>query len=142
MRLLAFIVKALLFLLLLGPRFIAWWIDPSFEAPAGRVLQVLMLSYLIFLPVRGVALPILMGIGKPRLPAIAFLITGIVNLVLSMLLVRPFGLAGVALGLPGWLPPPFVPGSWTLVIGFVLFVAVLIAFPAGLMQALRRGRSA
>ena len=91
-------VPAGLFLLLLGPRFIAWWIDPSFEAPAGRVLQVLMLSYLIFLPVRGVALPILMGIGKPRLPAIAFLITGIVNLVLSILLVRPMGLPGVALG--------------------------------------------
>jgi O-antigen/teichoic acid export membrane protein len=91
-------VLAGLFLLMLGPRFIAWWIDPSFEAPAGRVLQVLMLSYLIFLPVRGVALPILMGLGKPRLPAIAFMIAGVVNLGLSILLVRPLGLVGVALG--------------------------------------------
>ena len=91
-------VLAGLFLLLLGPRFIAWWIDPSFEQPAGQVLQVLMLSYLIFLPVRGVALPILMGLGKPRLPAIAFLVTGVVNLGLSIALVGPYGLTGVALG--------------------------------------------
>jgi O-antigen/teichoic acid export membrane protein len=87
-----------LFLLVLGPRFIAWWIDPSFERPAGQVLQILMVSYLIFLPVRGVALPILMGLGKPGLPTIGFLAAGLVNLGLSIALARPLGLAGVALG--------------------------------------------
>src|SRR5258706_2629780 len=87
-----------LFLIVLGPRFIAWWVDPSFERPAGEVLQILMLSYLVFLPVRGVALPILMGLGKPGLPTIGFLVAGVVNLRLSIALVRPFGLAGVALG--------------------------------------------
>jgi branched-chain amino acid transport system permease protein len=46
--------------------------------------------------------------------------------------------AGVALGLIEGLTTPFVPVSWTLVIEFVLFVVVLIAFPAGLMKALRR----
>lgn len=87
-----------LFLIVLGPRFIAWWIDPTFERPAGQVLQILMVSYLIFLPVRGVALPILMGLGKPGLPTIGFLVAGVLNLGLSILLVRPLGLAGVALG--------------------------------------------
>ena len=87
-----------LFLIVLGPRFIAWWIDPSFEQPAGQVLQILMISYLIFLPVRGVALPILMGLGKPGLPTIGFLVAGLINLGLSILLARPLGLAGVALG--------------------------------------------
>ena len=87
-----------LFLLTLGPRFIGWWIGPSFEEPAGQVLQILMLSSLVFLPVRGVALPILMGLGKPRLPALAFLAAGVLNLVLSIALVGPLGLAGVALG--------------------------------------------
>lgn len=87
-----------LFLIVLGPRFIAWWVDPSFEQPAGQVLQILMLSYVIFLPVRGVALPMLMGLGKAGLPTIGFLVTGIVNLVLSIALVGPMGLAGVALG--------------------------------------------
>ncbi len=87
-----------LFLVVLGPRFIAWWVGPQFERSAGEVLQILMISYLVFLPVRGVALPILMGLGKPRLPTIGFLIAGVMNLALSILLVRPFGLAGVALG--------------------------------------------
>ena len=87
-----------LFLIVLGPRFIAWWVDPSFERPAGAVLQILMVSYLIFLPVRGVALPILMGLGKPGLPTIGFLVAGALNLGLSIALVRPLGLAGVALG--------------------------------------------
>ncbi len=87
-----------MFLIVLGPRFIAWWIDPSFEGPAGQVLQVLMLSYLVFLPVRGVALPILMGLGKPGLPALGFLVAGVVNLGLSVWLVHPMGLVGVALG--------------------------------------------
>jgi len=87
-----------LFLIVLGPRFIAWWIDPAFEKPAGQVLQILMVSYLVFLPVRGVALPILMGLGKPGLPTIGFLVAGLLNLGLSILLARPLGLAGVALG--------------------------------------------
>jgi O-antigen/teichoic acid export membrane protein len=91
-------IMAGLFLIVLGPRFIAWWIDPSFEKPAGQVLQILMVSYLVFLPVRGVALPILMGLGKPGLPTIGFLVAGLVNLGLSIALARPMGIAGVALG--------------------------------------------
>jgi O-antigen/teichoic acid export membrane protein len=87
-----------LFLIVLGPRFIAWWIGPSFERPAGAVLQILMISSLAFLPVRGVALPILMGLGKPRTPTIAFILAGLMNLGLSIALARPLGLAGVALG--------------------------------------------
>ena len=87
-----------LFLIVFGPRFIGWWIGPSFEGPAGRVLQILMVSALIFLPVRGVAQPILMGLGKPGVPTVAFLVAGVLNLALSVLLVGPFGLVGVALG--------------------------------------------
>ena len=86
------------FLIVLGPRFIAWWIDPSFERPAGQVLQILMVSYLIFLPVRGVALPILMGLGKPGLPTIGFFAAGVINLGLSIALAGPLGIAGVAIG--------------------------------------------
>jgi O-antigen/teichoic acid export membrane protein len=91
-------IMAGLFLIILGPRFIAWWIDPSFERPAGQVLQILMVSSLVFLPVRGVALPVLMGLGKPRTPTFAFLAAGLMNLVLSILFIGPLGLPGVALG--------------------------------------------
>jgi O-antigen/teichoic acid export membrane protein len=87
-----------LFLIVLGPRFIAWWIGPEFEKPAGQVLQILMVSYVVFLPVRGVALPILMGLGKAGLPTIGFLVAGLVNVGLSIVLARPLGLAGVAIG--------------------------------------------
>jgi O-antigen/teichoic acid export membrane protein len=91
-------IMAGLFLLVLGPRFIGWWIDPSYEHESGRVLQILMLSSLVFLPVRGVAVPVLMGMGKPKIPAVASFVAGLTNLGLSLLLVGPLGLTGVALG--------------------------------------------
>ena len=87
-----------LYLLVLGPEFLGWWIGPSFVEPSGRVLQVLMISFLLYLPVRGVALPILLGFGQPARPAIALLGMGVVNLVLSIALVGSMGIFGVALG--------------------------------------------
>ena len=87
-----------LFLIVLGPRFVAWWIGPEFEGPSGVVLQILMASSLIFLPIRGVAQPLLMGLGKPRAVTFGFLATGIANLAISMALARPWGLVGVAIG--------------------------------------------
>jgi O-antigen/teichoic acid export membrane protein len=87
-----------LFLLVLGPRFIGWWIDPAYERDAGMVLQILTMSSLVFLPIRGVAVPVLMGMGKPKVPAVATFVAGLVNLALSLLLVGPLGLVGVALG--------------------------------------------
>jgi O-antigen/teichoic acid export membrane protein len=87
-----------LFLIVLGPRFVAWWIGPEFEGPSGVVLQILMVSSLVFLPIRGVAQPLMMGLGKPRAVTLAFLAAGIANLVLSMIMARPWGLAGVAMG--------------------------------------------
>jgi O-antigen/teichoic acid export membrane protein len=91
-------ILAGLFLIVLGPSFIGRWIDPSFEQPAGQVLQILMLSSFLFLHARGVAQPILTGLGKPKAPTIAFLAAGVLNLVLSVTLARPLGLVGVALG--------------------------------------------
>ena len=46
--------------------------------------------------------------------------------------------AGLALGLFEGLATPFMPVSWTLVIEFILFVIVLIAFPGGLISIGRR----
>jgi len=53
---------------------------------------------------------------------------------------NPIGalMGGIALGLLEGAVTPFVPVSWTLVIEFVLFVLVLIAFPAGIFRS-RRG---
>ena len=51
---------------------------------------------------------------------------------------NPLGalIAGVALGLLEGLATPFMPVSWTPVIEFVLFVAVLIVFPGGVLGVL------
>jgi O-antigen/teichoic acid export membrane protein len=94
----ALTIVSCLCLMVVGPRFIGLWIDPSFERPAGVVLEILLVSSLLFLPVRGVAVPMLMGLGKPRLPAFAFIAAGLLNLALSIALVKPLGLAGVAIG--------------------------------------------
>ena len=87
-----------LYLLVLGPEFLEWWLQEDFHPSSGPVLQVLMLSFLVYLPVRGVALPILMGLGKPGRPALALLLMGVINLGISIALVRSQGIFGVALG--------------------------------------------
>jgi branched-subunit amino acid ABC-type transport system permease component len=51
-------------------------------------------------------------------------------------------LAGLALGLLEGVATPFMPVSWTLVLEFVLFVVVLIAFPGGLLSVRLRRRRA
>lgn len=86
------------YLLILGPEFVSWWMGPAFARPSGQVIQVLMGAYLIFLPARGVAVPILMGLGKPARPALYFLAMGVINLVMSLLLVHQLGIVGVAIG--------------------------------------------
>ncbi|NWG13110.1 MAG: polysaccharide biosynthesis protein [Acidobacteria bacterium] len=86
------------YLLVAGPDFIGWWINLSYRRPSGNVLIVLMLSFLIFLPIRGVAQPMLMGIGKPRLPTIMFIGAAVLNLALSIALAPRLGLIGVAVG--------------------------------------------
>ncbi|MCL5405253.1 MAG: oligosaccharide flippase family protein, partial [Deltaproteobacteria bacterium] len=86
-----------LFLIVLGPRFIAWWISPSFEAPAGSVLQILLTSALIYLPARGVAQPVLVGLGRVEIPAVTCIAAGLINVLLGVLLVKPLGLPGLAM---------------------------------------------
>ena len=92
------------YLLVLGPRFLGVWIEPqgeiSYEDASGPVLRVLMASFLFYLPVRGVALPILLGLGEARRPAIGLLTMGLVNICLSIYLVQDpkLGILGVAYG--------------------------------------------
>jgi O-antigen/teichoic acid export membrane protein len=87
-----------LFFLVFGPAFLANWLGEHFREPGGRVLRILTLSYLVFLPVRGVALPALMGLGKVGRPTVAFFAAGVANAVLSVALAPWLGLDGVAWG--------------------------------------------
>ena len=87
-----------LYLLFLGPRFLAWWVGEQFEVPSGQVLQILLLGFFVYLPVRAVAQPMLMGMGRPNEAAYGFLVAGVANLILSIALAAPFGLIGIAIG--------------------------------------------
>lgn len=86
------------YLLIFGPAVMGWWIGPAYETSSGEILQILMVSNLVFLPARGVCLPMLMGMGYPGKATLAFLFSAVLNLVMSIVLVRPLGLAGVAWG--------------------------------------------
>jgi O-antigen/teichoic acid export membrane protein len=87
------------YLLVMGPAFVAWWMrDITFFEPAKKVVPALMLSCFVFLPIRAVTLPMLLGLGKVKFPAILFLVIGVLNVGMSMALIGPLGLYGVALG--------------------------------------------
>lgn len=97
---LSIIMPVGLYLYVLGPRFIAAWVsDPSFEFSAGAVTRVLVPSFLIALPLRAVALPILLGTSQPARAAVIYLGLSIMNLGLSVGLVHQgYGIVGVAIG--------------------------------------------
>lgn len=92
-------ICACLFLIVFGPAFLKYWIGNAYATASGDVLQILAVSYLIFLPARGVAMPILMGLGNAKWPTIATLISGVLNLVLSVWWANTYGLLGVAWGM-------------------------------------------
>jgi O-antigen/teichoic acid export membrane protein len=95
---LAIVLLVSIYLLILGPAFLAWLYGDEYDLRSGPVLRVLAASFLFYLPIRGVALPVLLGLGKPRAPALALLAMGILNLALSLALVQPCGILGVAIG--------------------------------------------
>jgi O-antigen/teichoic acid export membrane protein len=84
------------FLFVFGPEFLSLWVGPKFEQTGGEVLRILLVSYCLILPLRGVGMPILMGLRRAASPALAVVLAGIGNLGLSLLLVGPYGLNGVA----------------------------------------------
>lgn len=86
------------YLMVLGPAFLDAWLGDACTDESGRLLQVLMVSFFAFLPVRGVALPLLMGLGRAKGPGLGLLAMGAANLALSLALIGPYGLVGVALG--------------------------------------------
>ena len=85
------------YLVIVGPEFLSWWIGEPYDPESGLLLQILMVSFFVFLPVRGVALPILMGLGRPRGPAFGLVGMGLANLGISLALVGPFGVQGLSL---------------------------------------------
>lgn len=96
----SFALMAGLYLAFLGPEFLGWWINPTFQVSGGPVLQILIVSFIFLLPAWGVGIRLLMGVGNPTRAALLFLTAAVANLILSIILVGPMdmGIVGVALG--------------------------------------------
>ncbi len=86
------------FLVIMGPAFIGFWINALFEQHAGPSLSVLVLSFIVFLPMRGAAVPLLMAVGDIKIPSIAFALMGVLNIAVSIALVPAYGILGAAIG--------------------------------------------
>ena len=83
--------------LLRGERFLDLWMGPAYGPPTDAVLFVL--SFPLWLAGgRLVAAATVMGINRHRGLAIAVAVEAVVNLGLSVLLIKPLGLVGVAIG--------------------------------------------
>ena len=85
-----------IYLIALGPEFIYAWIQDRSLEGSGKVAQLLMLSFLAFLPARAVAVPLLLGLDKGARPAIGMLVMGVVKEVqdYSLTVSLPSGLEG------------------------------------------------
>lgn len=80
-----------------GESFINLWMGPEYGPASGEVLRILALVVL-FSGARTVATASIMGVNKHRTLAPIYGAEAACNLALSVALVGPFGLAGVALG--------------------------------------------
>jgi O-antigen/teichoic acid export membrane protein len=141
-----------------GESFINLWMGPSYGPSSGEVLRILAFTILLN-GARTVVVASIIGLNKHRELVALFAAEAACNLALSILLVQPFGLVGVAMGtlIPslaislGYLPHCFARSTgarrvllyrngWLLPIvacaPFAFINAVLEAhFPAGSLPA-------
>jgi O-antigen/teichoic acid export membrane protein len=100
-------------LVVFGRNLLETWVDPK-HASAASLLTILAVPTLLSLPQSGTS-ALLFGIGRHKGMVALSLINAVLNLGLSLLWVRPFGLTGVALGTA--LPLALVGGVATMVYG-------------------------
>jgi O-antigen/teichoic acid export membrane protein len=127
----------LAYMVALGDPFLARWLGEGYRGESGDVLIVLAL---------GVAAPIashplvqvLYGVNRLRPLALLYLVEGGANLVLSLLLAKPFGIVGVALGtaIPAFVAhavilPRLLARSWGLSWGRLTVATWLLPLVAG-----------
>jgi O-antigen/teichoic acid export membrane protein len=83
--------------IILGKSIIEVWLGKKYVAQGYPVLLVLTIPYTVML-VQSASGRILFGMGKHGKMAVVTMIEGTANLLLSILLVRPFGIIGDAIG--------------------------------------------
>lgn len=84
-------------MLIRGKTFISLWMGPEYGEPSGQVLQVLMLSW-FFYAGNACAVNVVYGLSKHKTVALWTIPEALANLVLSLVLVRRWGVIGVAWG--------------------------------------------
>lgn len=84
-------------LIMLGERFISLWMGPVYAAEASTVLTLLAIGHIVGLPYYTIS-GVLYGLGEHRIVAWSRIVEGAANLTLSVILIRTYGLAGVAIG--------------------------------------------
>jgi O-antigen/teichoic acid export membrane protein len=84
-------------LIVLGKSIITVWIGARYVEQSYPVLLILLLATTLMLA-QAASPRVLFGMAKHRTWAIVTLIEGVVNVILSMILVRPYGIVGDALG--------------------------------------------
>ncbi len=83
--------------LIRGPEFIGLWMGAGFAGPSGVVLRILTIA-LIFQPTMHIMGASLFGLSHQRSVVPLVVAEAVVNMALSVVLIRPFGIAGVAWG--------------------------------------------
>lgn len=79
-----------------GTSLLQLWVGPGYDE-SWALLLILLGSQIVALPM-GTVRSILFGMGHVRVPAILHVVEAAANLGLSLLLIKPWGLLGVALG--------------------------------------------
>ncbi|MCP4566466.1 MAG: hypothetical protein GY841_02665 [FCB group bacterium] len=93
---LLFSMPVSLLLFFWGGRFIDLWVGEDFAASAV-ILQILLIGHLLSF-MQGIGGELLLGVGRHRLFSILSIAGAIINIVLSIILVKTMGLIGVAWG--------------------------------------------
>ncbi len=83
--------------LLRGPSFIGLWMGEGYRGASGDILRILSVS-LGFAASYQIVTATMLGLNRHRSMAFVYVAEGVVNLVLSLSLARPFGIIGVAIG--------------------------------------------
>jgi O-antigen/teichoic acid export membrane protein len=84
-------------LLILGKSAIEVWMGSKYVAASYPVMAIMIVPITLFF-MQGASPRILMGMGRHRNFAIVVLMEGVANLLLSIVLVRPYGIVGDAMG--------------------------------------------
>lgn len=82
---------------LLGPNFLQLWLKKPWVAQSGPVLLILLPGYLAAV-LTGPTTGMLLAAGRLKGQAVITVIEAVANLALSLLLVKPYGVYGVAIG--------------------------------------------